>query len=338
MVKNRLKSIWLFVQRESLDRLMIVLVTMMLLGSVGMMAAEDLDFRSAIWWSIVTMTTVGYGDIAPTSISGRLIGVVLMVLGIGLLGMFTATIAGVFVERKMRENKGYSQLELQNHIILCEWNYRTRAIIDEIHSNARMTGKAIVLIADIEEKPLENEALFFVKGKVNEEALSRACLAKAETVVVLGDDSLDANARDAQVVLATLTIESLNPKAYTIVELVYQKNAEFCKRAHADEIIVGTEFNSRLMARAAMEHGISSVLSEILSSRFGNDLQKIKLPEALAGNTFLEVFTTMKQKHNSIVLAVQKGVEGAVIANPPADYVVDDSDYLMVIASRDAGS
>ena len=56
----------------------------------------------------MTITTVGYGDITPSTIGGRIIGVVVMVFGIGLLGMFTATIASIFVETKLKEGKGCS--------------------------------------------------------------------------------------------------------------------------------------------------------------------------------------------------------------------------------------
>jgi voltage-gated potassium channel len=59
------------------------------------------DFKSywdGIWWAVVTVTTVGYGDIYPTSVAGRIIAILLMMLGIGFLSVLTATIATRFIQ------------------------------------------------------------------------------------------------------------------------------------------------------------------------------------------------------------------------------------------------
>lgn len=58
------------------------------------------NFGQALWWAIVTVTTVGYGDYYPVSAGGRGVAVVLMLVGIGLIGVLTATIASYFVEEK----------------------------------------------------------------------------------------------------------------------------------------------------------------------------------------------------------------------------------------------
>jgi voltage-gated potassium channel len=63
------------------------------------------DYGSALWWGIVTMTTVGYGDKFPVTGLGRCVAVVLMLVGIGLLGVITATVASFFVQEHTDANK-----------------------------------------------------------------------------------------------------------------------------------------------------------------------------------------------------------------------------------------
>jgi voltage-gated potassium channel len=58
------------------------------------------SFGDALWWAVVTVTTVGYGDVSPQTAEGRLIAVVLMFVGIGVISAFTATIASFFVEKE----------------------------------------------------------------------------------------------------------------------------------------------------------------------------------------------------------------------------------------------
>ena len=262
--KTSLLELLAFLRREHLLRLLGVIAALVLLGAAGLTLFEDRSFPDALWWAIVTVTTVGFGDIAPASLGGRLIGVVLMFFGIGVLGMFTATIAGVFVEKRLRKERGMGSHDLEGHIILCEWNDRTREILKDLRADPRAAEAPIALIADIETKPVADEQLFFVHGKLTEETLQRAGIEGAATVVMVGDRSLDHGARDAKAVLSVLTVESLNPAVHSIVELASEENVPHCERAGADEIIVGAEFSSRVISTAALDHGISTVLRELL--------------------------------------------------------------------------
>ena len=58
-----------------------------------------MSFGDALWWSIVTCTTVGYGDISPSTTVGRVVAVILMLFGIGLIGMLTGAITTFFTQR-----------------------------------------------------------------------------------------------------------------------------------------------------------------------------------------------------------------------------------------------
>jgi len=72
---------------------------LILFSSLAMSYLENKSFGDALWWSIVTTTTVGYGDISPTSTAGRVIAVILMIFGIGLIGMLTGTITTYFTNK-----------------------------------------------------------------------------------------------------------------------------------------------------------------------------------------------------------------------------------------------
>ena len=65
---------------------------------------ENMDIGDSIWWSFVTTTSVGYGDIYPTTNLGRLIAVLLMITGLGFVGMLSGTIATYFLAEKKGKN------------------------------------------------------------------------------------------------------------------------------------------------------------------------------------------------------------------------------------------
>ncbi|WP_035245935.1 potassium channel family protein [Desulfogranum mediterraneum] len=330
---NRLYRLYRFLQRENVIKLLGVILVIVL-GSGYLIASFEpgVSFASGLWWSIVTLTTVGYGDISPSTAEGRVLAVIIMFFGIGLLGILSASLASMLITMRIRENRGMEASRVRDHIIICEWNYRARAILKELRSDPQTAESPIVLIADIEEKPVDDANLVFVRGVVHEESLTRANLQEAATVIILGDDAMEATARDAKVVLTTLTVESLNPQVYSVVELVDKTNEQHCRRANANEIIVGSELNSHLIASAASDHGISRIISELLSSRYGNELYSMPVPEQLVNANFLDAFISMKSEHNTIVFGIQKGRGGDFISNPDGGYQLAATDYLLVIS------
>lgn len=332
-MREKLRLFYRFLERENVLKLLaVILVIVLASGFLISFFEPGVSFTSGIWWSIVTLTTVGYGDISPSTAEGRTLAVFIMFFGIGLLGMLSASLATILISKRMKENKGMCQSTVENHIIICEWNHRAKAILKELRADVQTEDTPIVLIAAIDEKPVDDQNLFFVNGVICEETLEKANLKDARTVIVLGDDSLEPTGRDAKVVLSILTIESMNPDVYSVVELVDSVNEQHCRRANADEIIVGSELNSHLIARAARDHGVSRIVSELLSSRYGNELYFMAVSADMVGKKFLDIFVSMKTKNNTTVVGIRKSQGADVVSNPAADYILEKEDYLLVIS------
>ncbi len=83
--------------------------TIIFLGAISIYILENgttvHSFADSIWWAFVTATTVGYGDISPTTGIGRIIAVVLMLSGIGTIGMLTSTLSTFFIHKKESSQK-----------------------------------------------------------------------------------------------------------------------------------------------------------------------------------------------------------------------------------------
>jgi voltage-gated potassium channel len=333
--KNWYKKAWKFIQKENLDRVLLVITVLVIFSSVTYSIVEEKTIIDSLWWTIVTLTTVGYGDISPITIAGRLVATINMIVGVGVLAIFSASLASFLVSKKIKEDLGMSSFKFENHIVLCGWNYRAEVILKEFRQDSDFVNAPIILIADIDRKPIDDENLYFIQGKVSDETLNKANIAHAKTAIILGDDNLDHNARDATTILSTLTVESLASSVYTIVELMNPAYIDTCKKAHADEIIVSSHLSSMLISQAAINHGITYVISDLLTFQNGtNKLYKVPVPKSKVGLPFIDVFVHIKEMYQSTVVALQRGMQGEVICNPSNQHKLNSEDYLIIIATE----
>ena len=330
-----LRKIAFTIKRENLHKVALVLVVMIFLAGIAFWAFEkNLGFADALWWSVVTVTTVGYGDISPVTLGGRIVGITLMILGIGFLGVMTASIAGVFIENKLRENKGMRSVNVKGHFVLCGWNLKGPDVVAEIRADAKSKKAPIVIIAQLEEKPLDEPDVHFIRGEIKRDVLEKANLKDAQAVIMLSNEDLDKHVRDAKTVLDTLTVKNLYPDVYVCVELTELKNIEHCRMAKADEIVVVGELGTNLLVQAALDHGITHMITELVSNRYGNDLFKIEPPHSLLGKTFFDVMFELKKNHDILCVGVEHKAERKLITNPDAEYRISDDDELVVIADK----
>lgn len=94
------KNISQFLKTNGFVYLIFISVILILVSAEIYSVAENANYSNSLWWAIATTSTVGYGDISPHTEIGRLIAVVLMILGIGLIGSITSTVTTFFINQK----------------------------------------------------------------------------------------------------------------------------------------------------------------------------------------------------------------------------------------------
>ena len=107
LIRDDQKIVADFLKKTYLDKIIVITIIFIVIVTVLVWQVDSniVDFRTAIWYTFVSMTSTGYGDVVPTSTSGRLIGIVAMLGGILIFSLITAIISSAYVSRLNRDNR-----------------------------------------------------------------------------------------------------------------------------------------------------------------------------------------------------------------------------------------
>jgi voltage-gated potassium channel len=325
----------------------LALLALVAVGSVLVYFAEVHHGRieslwDAVWWSVVTITTVGYGDVVPSTVLGRVVGMFVMLSGISVISLLTATISSVFVAQRIRESQGLQQIKLKGHTIICGWNQKldglletlNRSSLDRSSMGSARRKDGVVLINEIlparmEEvlSGYENLNLKYINGDYTKEpTLARANLKEAVAVIILPDMSLTSVPRDDKTLPAALAIKSMNRDVKVYAHIIDRENLSHLRRADVDDVIVSDEHVGYLLASDISSPGIAQTIQTLLSPEKGTSLKRMQMPPGFVGKKFQEIQEYFKSQQNSIIIGFVAQEESVKIADIlSSDYTAIDT-------------
>ncbi|MBN2432049.1 MAG: ion transporter [Acidobacteria bacterium] len=342
--------------REGLKEYLIVffvIIMVVLTGAVSIRVLEGQvdspvhSFPEAVWWSVLSMISGEPINFTPVTFWGRIIAVVLMIGGLTLFAVFTGVVSAVMVQ-KLKGGMNVRDVELEelkDHIILCGWNRSASMIIEELQSDKQYVHTPIVVIAEFQHDPdlnfdvVDRNLIYILKDDYTKiDVLKKAGVHKARIAIILPDKTMERSDqdRDARTVLASLIIEKMNNQIFTCVELLNRDNETHLQMAGVEEVVVSDEYAGNIIAAAAKNHGIISVLNELFTSKYGNQFFKVAVPPRWVGKTVMEMFVWLKETYNAVLLSVENGSgrnrNGHAVVNPLGDYRFQDGDFIIVIS------
>lgn len=299
-------------------------------------AKPDLHWGDGVWWSLVTMTTIGYGDYYPTTWGGRyLVGVPVMVLGVGMLGYALSVSASALVEAQTRQLRGMSTVNLKNHLVLINCASLTKVvrIIEELrHPDAMGPDLEVVLVDEhLPELPPELQArgVRYVRGNpVRDETLARAGIAQAAQALVLVKNPGDP-ASDHQVVAVVLAIEARHQNVNTVAECIDPNTEELLRKAGCDRVVCSARFDASFLASEALNPGTQDILDELLSSSQGQQIFLSAMPGR--AQTFGELAALCRARGH-LTIGIRRG--NANQLNPVESLPIEAGDRVITIGLK----
>jgi voltage-gated potassium channel len=285
---------------------------------------QEIGLLEAFYYSTVSVTTTGYGDIVPATDSARLITTLLVTPArILFLIVLVGTTVELLLSRQREElRRSLWRRRLRDHIVICGYGVKGRAALEALTSNGDESQKVVAIDNRTESvEAAQADGLAAVHGdSTRTEVLQQAAVQRASTVIVAAH-------RDDTAVLTTLTVRQLNPTAKIVAAVREQENAGLLRQSGADSVIVSSGAAGRLMGIAAARPASVGVLEDLLSVGRGIDLVEREITAA-------DVGPLRSLDEPRPVLAVVRG--GRLLAfDDPESQSLRVGDHLVLVESEE---
>ncbi|MBU3916594.1 NAD-binding protein [bacterium] len=364
---------------SGIAKTLIGFLSFLITGAIVMLIFESSESGSGIsnlfqslWFSMVTVTTVGYGDISPISKLGKIAAVFIMLIGIVYTGVLTGNITSWLVERNRKKLLGLVPIQKKEGLFLIlGWKQGMGDLLRDILKLHKRASDYLVLVNnadpqavnELRQDPLLKDLSYFSGDYTNREVLQNACAHLAEKVLVVADEKSGKTPEeiDFEAVLATIAMKRVNPKAYSIVEIIQPNFNQYFQHVDVEEIIL-TRFSARaLVCNIALMSGLNNVFKKMFSLDFG--ILKIMLVDnKTIGKTYGEIRRSItdrfvigvientgnlnNRKHEKMnqiqkAVSIEKAIQGLIeiksmesnrpIFHPPPNYVVKENSSLIIL-------
>jgi voltage-gated potassium channel len=298
-----------------------------------------------VWLALVTITTVGFGDVTPVTLLGRLISAGMMIAGLFSLALFSGVVGSSLMSGmlSLREEQ-FRMSDYVNHVIVCGYDNSTRLMMNVLSKELNLHQTKVVVI-DMHERPHDLPSdIFWIQGdptKISE--LDKVKLDQAASVIVSSDRDTTHQIADARTILITFTIRSYIAKhkksfnvrlspLYLVVEILDSENVGHALTAGANEVIETRKIGFSMIAHAVRYHGVGATMSRVLLSGSQN-IYTGKIPSKL--NKFMRYGDLLANieiaDKGGLVIGV-RAPSGEEVINPDSDFLVEPDSDLFYLA------
>ena len=317
------------------NRLLIALLAIVVLfvaGVAGYMLIEQYSLMDALYMTVITLTTVGYGEVQPLSTAGRLFTIVLLILGVGTLAygisnlveyVMTGSVSGRLARRRM--NNMIEQLD--KHVIICGYGRVGRSAASSLQQNDR---PALVVEKDESSAAqARSDGHLVLQGDAtNDEVLRDAGVERASGMLVCaGDDTLN--------LFIVLSARALNPALHIVARSIDPENEGKMRRAGADRVVSPYRIGGRHMANIMLRPHVTDFF-DVVTLENGQELWVEELvirdESRLAGRTLGEA--DVRHKTGVTLVALNRpSIEATLM--PDASTLLEAGDEMIVLGTRE---
>ncbi|MFQ6007782.1 MAG: potassium channel family protein [Candidatus Zixiibacteriota bacterium] len=301
------------------------------LGALGFMVLERMDLLDALYMTIITLSTVGFREVAPLHPHGKLFVILLIVFGVALAG-FTASVIGQLVlEGQFKEIFGRRRMEskirkMSGHYIIAGYGRVGRQVAHEFKQ--RKVPFVVIEKKEDAANQLFSEGCLCIQGEAtDDEVLKRAGIESARTLISTLPD-------EAQNVYLTLTARDINKDLHIIARADYEDGEKKLLRAGADHVVTPHVLGGQRMAMASLRPNVVDFMHTTALGEGGLSIEEVVIPQGcrLVGKTLVE--SQLKQEYGATIIGIKKPGQKMTVAPSPTT-ILSESDILVLIGPID---
>jgi voltage-gated potassium channel len=295
------------------------------------MLIEGWGVIDALYMTVITLATVGYGEVHEISQAGRIFTVVLIILGVGFFLYVIGNVIQFLVEGRIRVILGRRKLDKQisqvkEHYVICGYGRIGRVLCEYL---TQKHLDVVVIEKDQERTPLmDQDNILYVVGEATDEvSLLKAGIERAKGVVT-------ALGTDAENVFLLLTARRLNPELYVVARASQDSAKNTLYMAGANVVVSPYDVGARRIAHAILRPSVIQFL-ELAFADERTDISVEEIPvkasSSLVGKPLQD--SGIRQNLDVIVIAMKK-TSGSMLFNPSAETKIGAEDILIVVGKN----
>lgn len=305
---------------------------------LGLVALGTVVFHTLEGWSILdslyataqTVTTVGFGDLAPKTVAGRAFAAVFMMVSVGVvLYALTSTVQSV-VQSELLATLGQHRRKmskLRNHFIICGAGRVGSHLIRSLQG----VDDPFIVIESNQQTVAELTAVgipVLVRDATLEESLREAGVERARGLAACLPD-------DADNVYVVLTARDLNPNIHIVARAAEEQAESKLIRAGANRVVAPTIIGGHRMAMALTKPAVSDFLDSITAFKLDLRFEQLEVDpnSTLVGNKLSE--TTLRSELDVVIVSIRR-CTGEIVFNPSGDARIESGDMLIAIGKADS--
>ncbi len=297
------------------------------------------NWHNAIWWSITTLTTVGYGDLVPITTTGRVIGFIFLIASFSIYAILIGLISSIMSKLREEKRLGYGGTKWKRHAVIVGWSKFAQSVIKQLLS----AGKKVVIITNqkdaidfIHENYPANSVFGMHSELKTPEVLDKVNIAKSSAVFV----NLDS---DTEKLVFMLNTKKIYANLNYITTLDNSDLKPTLLEAGATYVLSRTEIAAKLLASYIFEPDVAAFNEEIIAvaeSEQMYDMKQYRVTEdnPYNGKFYNKVFYDIKEECNAILVGIVQCTNGEkkLIKNPETPITITKDDYLLMLINGKA--